>query len=106
MNRYFASKCSRILPRGVAIQARSASHDQGGIDIHQGVGDRSKILFRAQVTEYGGRNYVHLRYFQLMDDGNCIPTKKGVSLSEEQFRELVKKIPEIEKALSGNSGFM
>jgi hypothetical protein len=53
------------------------------------------------VKEFKGKTYVDVRNFFENDDGEMIPTKKGVSLTPENLDELIHLLTEAKKKLSG-----
>ena len=50
----------------------------------------------ANVSEFKGKKLVNIREYFTGKDGKPAPGKKGISLSIEQFKELVKVIPQLE----------
>jgi len=47
------------------------------------------------VSEFKGKKLVNIREYYTKD-GKTLPGNKGISLTIEQFRELVKVIPQLE----------
>eukprot|EP00117_Sycon_ciliatum_P020011 scpid82773/ scgid17954/ len=92
-----ALRCARTL-RPAGIQLRCASV----IEIHRGTGDRSTGAVKAQVSKFDQNQQVYIdirRYFQPEGESDFKPTKKGVSLSVEQFENLARGIPQIREMI-------
>ncbi len=53
------------------------------------------------IKEFKGKTYVDVRNFFENDEGEMIPTKKGVSLTPENLDELINILTEAKKQLSG-----
>ena len=51
------------------------------------------------VKEFKGKTYVDVRTFFENDDGEMVPTKKGVSLTPENLDELMRLLGEAKKQL-------
>jgi len=51
------------------------------------------------VKEFKGKTYVDVRTFFENDDGEMVPTKKGVSLTPENLDELIRILGEAKKEL-------
>jgi len=58
----------------------------------------SKTPRRVEVSEFKGSKLVNIREFYQKDD-EYLPGKKGISLSIDQYKALVKAIPEINASL-------
>ena len=52
------------------------------------------------VKEFKGKTYIDVRNFFENDDGELVPTKKGVSLTPENLDELIRLLGEAKKQLS------
>jgi hypothetical protein len=52
------------------------------------------------VKEFKGKTYIDVRNFFENDDGEMVPTKKGVSLTPENLDELIRLLGEAKKQLS------
>ena len=57
-------------------------------------GWNEKILF--SVSEFKGKNYADIRIYYEDDEGEWKPTKKGVTVSLENFSEFKERIEELE----------
>ena len=53
------------------------------------------------VKEFKGKTYIDVRTFFENDEGEMIPTKKGVSLTPENLDELIQILNEAKKKLAG-----
>ena len=53
------------------------------------------------VKEFKGKTYIDVRNFFENDEGEMIPTKKGVSLTPENLDELIHLLNEAKKQLPG-----
>ncbi len=53
------------------------------------------------VKEFKGKTYVDVRTFFENDEGEMIPTKKGVSLTPENLDELIRLLTEAKGKLPG-----
>ncbi len=53
------------------------------------------------VKEFKGKTYIDVRNFFENDEGEMIPTKKGVSLTPENLDELIHLLNEAKKKLPG-----
>jgi hypothetical protein len=51
------------------------------------------------VKEFKGKTYIDVRTFFENDDGEMVPTKKGVSLTPENLDELIRLLAEAKKQL-------
>lgn len=52
----------------------------------------------ASVSDFKGKRYVNIReYYE--KDGKLAPTPKGVNLTLDQFKELIKIIPQLESEI-------
>lgn len=52
-------------------------------------------IIRISTTEFKGTSYVDIRiFFRQKDTGEYRPTKKGLTVTSELFREIVKGITE------------
>ncbi|KAJ6261106.1 hypothetical protein Dda_3771 [Drechslerella dactyloides] len=59
-------------------------------------------LRRVTVSEFKGNVLVSVReYYE--KDGKCLPGKKGISMSLDQFNQLIKVLPSIEQAIGQKS---
>ncbi len=55
-----------------------------------------------QVKEFKGKTYVDVRTHFENDQGEMVPTKKGISLTPENLDELIDFLQEAKKALKEN----
>ena len=53
------------------------------------------------VTEYNGKKYVDIRKYYKDESGEEKPTKKGITMSPENWNELVNKIDDIKTDIEG-----
>ena len=53
------------------------------------------------IKEFKGKTYIDVRNFFENDEGEMIPTKKGVSLTPENLDELIHLLTEAKKKLPG-----
>lgn len=51
------------------------------------------------VKEFKGKTYVDVRNFFENDEGEMVPTKKGISLTPENLDELIRLLGEAKKNL-------
>ncbi|HOW53419.1 MAG TPA: transcriptional coactivator p15/PC4 family protein [Syntrophorhabdaceae bacterium] len=51
------------------------------------------------VKEFKGKTYVDVRNFFENDEGEMVPTKKGISLTPENLDELIRLLGEAKKSL-------
>ncbi len=51
------------------------------------------------VKEFKGKTYIDVRNFFENDEGEMVPTKKGVSLTPENLDELIRLLGEAKKQL-------
>lgn len=51
------------------------------------------------VKEFKGKTYIDVRNFFENDEGEMVPTKKGVSLTPENLDELIRILGEAKKQL-------
>ena len=51
------------------------------------------------VKEFKGKTYIDVRNFYENDDGEMMPTKKGISLTPENLDELIRLLGEAKKQL-------
>ncbi len=51
------------------------------------------------VKEFKGKTYVDVRNFFENDEGEMVPTKKGISLTPENLDELIRILGEAKKSL-------
>jgi hypothetical protein len=58
---------------------------------------KDKIII--SVKEFKGRQYVDVRTFFANDEGEWIPTKKGVTLSPETVDDAIRYLQEAKKQL-------
>ena len=56
-------------------------------------GWNEKILF--SVSEFKGKNYADIRIYYEDDEGEWKPTKKGVTVSLENFAEFKERVEEL-----------
>ena len=62
-------------------------------DIDKGNGE----IFRVEITEYRGNNYLNIRtWYQDRDSGEYKPTQKGVAIRPELFQEVKEAILQAE----------
>jgi hypothetical protein len=59
--------------------------------------DTDKIV--VSLKEYKGRQYVDIRTWFYGEKGDCLPTKKGVTLSQKQVSELIAVLSKIPAAV-------
>jgi hypothetical protein len=55
--------------------------------------DRDQILVRE--TTFRNQQYIDIRIFNKNPEGDYLPTKKGVTLSRDKMKELVRGIAKI-----------
>lgn len=59
-------------------------------------------LVRIQLTEFDGKQFLNVRAWALRQDGEYVPTKKGITIRTEQVEDLLeginKAVKELEKA--------
>lgn len=56
---------------------------------------------RLTVSEFKGKVYVHIRHFyEVKDDGEMKPTRKGIALSPELWKKLLSHADDINAALA------
>ena len=49
-------------------------------------------------NDFKGKKYIHIReYYRPNEGGKLLPTKKGISFTPDQLKNLIAKIPEIEE---------
>jgi len=60
-------------------------------------GWNEKIIF--SITEFKGKNYANIRIYYEDDEGEWKPTKKGVTVSLDTFREFKENIENLESFL-------
>jgi len=53
------------------------------------------------VKEFKGKTYVDVRTFFENDDGEMVPTKKGVSLTPDNLDQLIRLLTEAKEKLPG-----
>lgn len=53
------------------------------------------------VKEFKGKTYIDVRNFFENDEGEMVPTKKGVSLTPENLDELIRLLTEAKAKLPG-----
>lgn len=58
----------------------------------------SKIMKRVQVHKFKGKSLMDIRELYMADDDEWRPTKKGISLSIDQYKQLKKLIPLVDEA--------
>ena len=63
---------------------------------------QKKIYLSQRV--FNGRPLIDLRYFFTADDGDTLPTKKGVSLSPAEFRKVLQRGEAMMAESEGMSG--
>ena len=66
-------------------------------------GWNEKILF--SVTEFKGKTYADIRVYYEDDEGEWKPTKKGITVSPDNFAEFKTRIEELERHLE-EKGFL
>ena len=54
------------------------------------------------VKEFKGKTYIDVRNFFENDEGEMVPTKKGVSLTPDNLDELIRLLGEAKKNLPKN----
>ena len=57
-------------------------------------GWNEKIVFG--VSEFRGKNYANIRIYYEDDEGEWKPTKKGISVSLEDFLDFKQRVEELE----------
>lgn len=60
-------------------------------------GWNEKIIF--SISEFKGKNYANIRIYYEDDEGEWKPTKKGVTVSLDTFREFKENIESLESFL-------
>ena len=55
------------------------------------------------IKEFKGKTYIDVRNFFENDQGDMVPTKKGVSLTPDNLDELIKLLMEAQKKLPAAS---
>jgi len=60
---------------------------------------KDKII--VTVKEFKGKQYIDIRTFFENDDGEWIPTKKGISFTPENLDEAIKLLQKAKKNVSG-----
>ncbi len=60
-------------------------------------GWNEKIIF--SISEFKGKNYANIRIYYEDDEGEWKPTKKGVTVSLDTFREFKENIENLESFL-------
>ncbi len=63
--------------------------------------DKGKDKIIVTVKEFKGKQYVDIRTFFENDDGEWIPTKKGISFTPENLDEAIKLLQKAKKNLAG-----
>ena len=56
------------------------------------------------VKEFKGKTYVDIRTYFENDQGEMMPTKKGVSLTPENLDDILGLLKEAQKAVQGKGG--
>ncbi len=56
-------------------------------------------VIRVEVSEFKGKKLLNIRTWYTNDAGELAPTKKGVTLTYEQFQKLQTILPQIEELL-------
>lgn len=56
-------------------------------------------VIRVEVSEFKGKKLLNIRTWYTNDAGELAPTKKGVTLSYEQFQKFQTILPQIEELL-------
>ena len=54
----------------------------------------------ASIIEFKSKKYLNIRKFYSTKEGKHAPSRKGISLSIDQFKELVKVIPHLESEIA------
>jgi hypothetical protein len=57
----------------------------------------SKEKIRVAVREYKGREFVDVRVYFENDDGQWLPTKKGITISPGKMGELIRLLSDAER---------
>ena len=67
------------------------------------IGEIEKGTDRIIVTvkEFKGKTYADIRTYFENDQGEMVPTKKGISFTPEQLEEAVRLLQQASKALDG-----
>lgn len=63
--------------------------------------DKGKDKIIVTVKEFKGKQYVDIRTFFENDDGEWIPTKKGISFTPENLDEAIKLLQKAKKNVAG-----
>ncbi|MSQ33538.1 MAG: hypothetical protein EXR60_03860 [Dehalococcoidia bacterium] len=77
--------------------ALPGADDEYGVAVHT-FWRGKKEQIRISLNEYKGHNYIDIRSFFLAQDG-LRPSKKGVTISREQFPELFQGVIQLGDAL-------
>eukprot|EP00117_Sycon_ciliatum_P002568 scpid93639/ scgid7735/ len=87
-----ALRCARAL-RPAGIQLRCVCI----MELHRGVDQCLKV----KVSKFDQNNqvYIDIRKFTMEEKDDFVPTKKGISLSVEQFENLAQDIPRIQQMI-------
>jgi hypothetical protein len=62
--------------------------------------EKGKDRIIVSVKEFKGKQYVDVRTYFANDDGEWIPTKKGITLSPENVDDAIRFLQEARKKLS------
>ncbi|MCX5808253.1 MAG: transcriptional coactivator p15/PC4 family protein [Proteobacteria bacterium] len=63
--------------------------------------DKGKDKIIVTVKEFKGKQYIDIRTFFENDDGEWIPTKKGISFTPENLDEAIKLLQKAKKNVAG-----
>ncbi|MCX5815862.1 MAG: transcriptional coactivator p15/PC4 family protein [Proteobacteria bacterium] len=63
--------------------------------------DKGKDKIIVTVKEFKGKQYIDIRTFFENDDGEWIPTKKGISFTPENLDEAIKLLQKARKNVAG-----
>jgi hypothetical protein len=68
------------------------------------IGEIQKGTDKIMVTvkEFKGKTYVDIRTYFENDQGEMVPTKKGVSLTPENLDDILKLLQDAKKAVAGS----
>jgi hypothetical protein len=54
---------------------------------------------RASIRHYRGKEYIDLRVYYQADDGEYRPSKKGITVSPDLFREVEEAVKKVRKVI-------